>query len=123
MATMTIILGEPPYGRERAYLTMRFILTALHEGHEVNLFLFEEAVYLPKEVQQSSEASEDLDEKLSNCKNLMKSAIEMGAKVKVCGICAKERTLSQDDLIEGATIGAMQDLIRWIMEADKGVSF
>jgi sulfur relay (sulfurtransferase) complex TusBCD TusD component (DsrE family) len=47
----------------------------------------------------------------------------MGANVKVCGVCARERALSQDDLVEGATIGAMQDLIRWIMEADKVVSF
>jgi sulfur relay (sulfurtransferase) complex TusBCD TusD component (DsrE family) len=123
MAIMTIMLGEPPYGQERAYLTMRFILTALHEGHNVNLFLFEEAIYLPKEEGESGETSADLDEKLSNSKNLMKSAIEMGANVKVCGVCARERALSQDDLVEGATIGAMQDLIRWIMEADKVVSF
>lgn len=123
MATMTIILGEPPYGRERAYLTMRFILSAMHERHDVNLFLFEEAIYLPQKEQESAETPADLDEKLSNCKNLMKSAIEMGANVKVCGVCARERALSQEDLIEGATIGAMQDLIRWIMEADKVVSF
>jgi sulfur relay (sulfurtransferase) complex TusBCD TusD component (DsrE family) len=119
---MTIMLGEPPYGQERAYLTMRFILTALHEGHDVNLFLFEEAIYLPKGG-KSGETSNDLDEKLSNCKNLMKSALEMGANVKVCGVCARERALSQDDLVEGASIGAMQDLIRWIMEADKVVTF
>jgi len=123
MATMTVMLGEPPYGRERAYLTMRFIMTALHEGHEVNLFLFEEAIYLPKEGGESGEMSADVDEKLSNSKNLMESAIKMGANVKVCGVCARERALSQDDLIEGASIGAMQDLIRWIMEADKVVSF
>ena len=123
MATMTIILGEPPYGQERAYLTMRFLLTALHEGHDVNLFLFEDAIYLPKEEGEPRETTTNLDEKLSNCKNLIKSAIEMGANVKVCGVCARERALSQDDLIEGASIGAMQDLIRWIMEADKVVSF
>ena len=123
MAKMTVILGEPPYGKERAYLSMRFILTALTEGHVVNLFLFEEAVYLPKEAQESEKRSGDLDEKLANCQNLMKSALEMGANVKVCGVCARERTLSQDDLIEGVTIGSMQELIRWIVEADKVVSF
>jgi len=123
MATMTVILGEPPYGRERAYLAMRFIMTAMHEGHDVNLFLFEEAVYLPQKEQKSAEAADDPEDKLTNCKNLMRSAIDMGADVRVCGICAKERTLSQDDLIEGATVGAMQDLIRWIVEADKVISF
>lgn len=123
MAKMTIILGEPPYGKERAYLTMRLILTALHEGHEVNLFLFEEAIYLPKGMQESAEAPADPDDKLSNCKNLMTLAIEMGANVKVCGICARERALSQNELIEGAAIGSMQDLIGWILDADKVVSF
>jgi tRNA 2-thiouridine synthesizing protein D len=123
MAMMTVILGEPPYGRERAYLAMRFILTSKTEGHDVNVFLFEEAVYLPRKDQADAAAGADPDEKLANSKNLIASAIEMGANVKICGVCAKERNLQQVDLIEGASIGSMQDLIYWIVESDKVVTF
>jgi sulfur relay (sulfurtransferase) complex TusBCD TusD component (DsrE family) len=123
MATMTVILGEPPYGGERAYLAMRFILTAKTEGHDINVFLFEEAVYLPHRGREGDAAGADGDEELANSRNLIRSVIDMGANVKVCGVCARKRSLQQGDLIEGASIGAMQDLIRWIMEADKVVSF
>jgi tRNA 2-thiouridine synthesizing protein D len=123
MAMMTVMLGEPPYGRERAYLAMRFVMTARAEGHDINLFLFEEAVRLPLKEKDGGKTEQDSDEKLANSKNLIRSAIDMGARVKICGVCAKERQLQQEDLIEGASIGGMQDLIRWIEEADKVVTF
>lgn len=123
MATMTVILGEPPYSRERAYLAMRFIMAAMNEGHRVHMFLFEEAVRLPLRGDETAVVSDELKEKYDNCENLMKSAVDMGANVKICGICARERKLNQDELIAGVTVGAMQDLIKWIMQADKVVSF
>ncbi len=123
MATMTVILGEPPYGKERAYTALRFCLAALHQGHEINMFLFEDAVYLPKKEQRPEDMPGVLDEKMPNCQALIQAAMDQGARVKICGVCARERGLSQEELIEGATIGAMQDLIRGILETDKTVSF
>jgi tRNA 2-thiouridine synthesizing protein D len=122
VATMTVILGEPPYGRERAYLAMRFVMTARTEGHDVNLFLFEEAVHLPIEDERDP-AADETEEGLANSKNLIRSAIEMGADVRICGICAKQRQLQPEDLVEGARIGSMQDLVRWVAESDRVVTF
>jgi tRNA 2-thiouridine synthesizing protein D len=119
MALMTVILGEPPYGRERAYLAMRFVMTAKTEGHDVQLFLFEDAVYLPKKEQEEAGA----DEKLANSRNLITSAIELGATVRICSICAKERQVPPEDLVEGAALGSMQELVKWISESDKVVTF
>jgi tRNA 2-thiouridine synthesizing protein D len=116
---MTIILGEPPYGQERAYTALRFAQAALDEGHDVNMFLFEDAVYLTREDQQS-EVTED---KSRDCRNLIAAIIARGAQIKACGVCARERNMDADRLIEGATIGAMQDLIGWVAEGEKVVSF
>ena len=123
MAVMTVILGEPPYGRERAYLAMRFVMTARTEGHDVNLFLFEEAVRLPLRTEGDGSGQGDGTEGLANSRNLIRSAIDMGADVRICGVCAKERQLRDEDLIEGTRIGGMQDLVRWIAAADKVVTF
>ena len=119
MALMTIILGEPPYGHERAWTALRFAQAALDEGHTVNIFLFEDAVYLTRETLPSEMA----DEKHRDCRDLIVAIIARGAQVKACGICARERDMDTDKLIEGASIGAMQDLIGWVAEGEKVVSF
>jgi predicted peroxiredoxin len=48
MATITVVLGDPPYGKQRVYTALRFSLVALHEGHQANLFLLEDAVFAAK---------------------------------------------------------------------------
>ncbi|MDI6808550.1 MAG: DsrE family protein [Candidatus Eisenbacteria bacterium] len=123
MATITVIVGEPPYGKERVYTTLRFVLTALHEGHAVNLFLIEDSVLAPKKGQKPSEMPGVLDEKMPNCEELVKAAIKAGAKVKICGNCALERSLNQGDLVEGVEVASMRDFVRWVLESDKVVSF
>lgn len=123
MATITIMVGEPPYGKERVYTTLRFALAALHEGHSVNLFLFEDSVFAPKKGQSPKEMPAVLDEKMPNCENLIKAAISQGAKVKICGICASERSLNQSEVLEGAEIGSMRDLVDWVLDSDRVVSF
>jgi hypothetical protein len=55
MAKITVVVGEPPYGKERIYSTLRFVLAALHEGHSVNLFLLEDSVFVPKKGQKPAE--------------------------------------------------------------------
>ena len=55
MAVITVAVGDPPYGKERVYTALRFSLVALHEGHQVNLFLFEDAVFAGKRGQRPPE--------------------------------------------------------------------
>ncbi len=123
MATITVLVGEPPYGKERVYTTLRFVLSALHEGHSVNLFLLEDSVFAPKKGQRPAEMPAVLDEKMPNCEELLRAAIAQGAKVKICGVCAKERSLEQSELLEGAEIGSMRDLVQWVLDSDRVISF
>lgn len=123
MAKITVILGEVPYGKERAYSTLRFILAALSEGHEVNLFILEDAVFLAKRGQNPPEFPGLMDEHMPNCEKLLKSAIKQGAKIKACRVCSEERGLKEEEFIEGVEIGGMRDLVKWVVESDKTVFF
>ncbi|MFH1314434.1 MAG: DsrE family protein [Candidatus Eisenbacteria bacterium] len=123
MATITIKTAEPSYGRQRFYTALRFALTALHEGHQVNLFLYEDAVFAAKQGQEPGDMPALLDEKMPRCEGLLAAAISQGAKVKICGVCAAERALRQDEVIEGAEIGSMRELVNWIVDSDKVVTF
>ena len=111
----TVIITEAPYGMERAYSALRSALTALLEGIEVNIFLLENGVYVAKKEQNPSEVPNYLE--------LLKNAIELGAVVKVCGPCCKARGLKEEELIEGAKLATMHDLIAFVKESDNVVTF
>ncbi|MBI2866638.1 MAG: DsrE family protein [Chloroflexi bacterium] len=120
---MTVIVGDPAYGKERVYTTLRFALAALSQGHKVNLFAFEDALYAARKGQAPPEFPGVLEEHMPNCEELLKAAIRQGAAVKLCGVCASERGVGPDELIDGVEIGGMGDLVRWVLESDRVVSF
>jgi len=121
-ATITLAVGEAPYGRERLYTALRFVLASLVGGHSVNLFLFEDAVFAAKKGQNPPELPSLLEhEAMPNCGQLLGAAVSYGASVKLCGVCATERGLSQEELIDGVTLGTIHDLVDWVVGADKAV--
>jgi len=111
----TVIITTAPYGKERAYSGLRFALTSLLEGIDVNIFLLEDAVYVAKTSQNPSEVPNYL-EYLKNC-------IESGAIVKACGPCSRARGLSEEDLVEGVQLATMHDLVAFVNESDKVITF
>jgi tRNA 2-thiouridine synthesizing protein D len=124
MASITVVVGEPPYGKERLYSTLRFVLAALVDGHTVNLFIFEDAVIAAKTGQKPPELPSLLEhEAMPNCEELLKAAIKQGARVKICGVCAAERGLTQEQVVEGAEISTIHDLVDWVINTDKVVVF
>lgn len=124
MASITVVVGDPPYGKERVYSALRFILAALFEGHSVNLFLLEDAVFLAKKGQKPEEMPSLLEhEAMPNCEELLKAAIKQGATVRVCGVCSSERALLQEEMVVGCQISSMRNLVKWVVESDKVISF
>lgn len=111
----TVIITTAPYGQERAYSALRFALTSLLEDIEINIFLLEDGVYVAKNNQNPAEVPNYL-EYLENC-------IEAGAVVKVCGPCCKARGLNEQDLIEGVQLATMHDLVAFVKESDKVITF
>ena len=111
----TVIITTAPYGQERAYSALRFALTSLLEGIDVNIFLLEDGVYVAKTSQNPAEVPNYL-EYLKNC-------IEAGAVVKACGPCSKSRGLSEDDLVDGVQLATMHDLVAFVKESDNVITF
>ncbi len=117
-------MGDPPYGKERLYTTLRFVLAALVAGHAVNLFILEDAVFVAKKGQRPLELpSLPEHEAMPNCEEMLKASIKQGVQVKVCGVCTAERGLSQEELVDGAEISTIHDLVLWVTSTDRVVFF
>jgi tRNA 2-thiouridine synthesizing protein D len=115
MATITVVLADPPYGKQRPYTALRFSLAALNEGHQVNLFLLEDAVFAAKKEQQA--------EDMPNCEEMLQGAIQKGLRVKACTVCSVERGLKLEEVMEGVERSTMVDLVDWVVESDRTVFF
>jgi tRNA 2-thiouridine synthesizing protein D len=124
VASITVIIGDPPYGKQRPYTALRFVMAALFEKHSVNLFLLEDAVFLAKKGQEPKEMPSLLEHAaMPNCEELLKAAVKQGAKVGICGVCCSERALKQEELVEGCKISSMKNLVKWVVESDKVMFF
>jgi len=124
VASITVVVVDPPYGKQKVYSALRFILTALYEKHSVNLFLLEDAVYLAKKGQEPKEMPGLLGhEAMPNAEELLKAAIKQGATIGICGVCCSERALKQEELVEGCEISSMKNLVKWVVESDKTLFF
>jgi len=122
MASITVVLADPPYGRQRPYTALRFLLVALHEGHQANLFLLEDAVFAAKREQQPQEMPVG-DAGMPNCEEMLQAAIQEGLRVKMCMVCSAERGLKLEEVTEGVERGSMVDLVNWVVESDRTVFF
>jgi tRNA 2-thiouridine synthesizing protein D len=122
MATITVVLADPPYGKQRPYTALRFLLAALKEGHQANLFLLEDGVFAAKSGQDPPGMPVG-DAGMPNCEELLQAAIQEGLKVKACTVCSVERGLKLEEVTEGVDRGTMVDLVNWVVESDRTVFF
>jgi tRNA 2-thiouridine synthesizing protein D len=108
--TFTIAIGSAQYTKERPYTMLRFALTALLEGHKINIFLVEDGIWVGKKNQDPT-TYDDVGK-------WMKDILEQGAKVLACGVCMKARGMNDDELIEGITKTTMNGFLEMCVEAD-----
>lgn len=113
--SITIIIGEAPYGSERSFTALRFTLAALLEELQVNIFLIEDGVFLGINNQDPSD--------FPNNGNFLKQAIEAGAMVIACGPCCRSRGLAEIPLIEGIKRGTIMDLVDFVKTSDRTIFF
>jgi tRNA 2-thiouridine synthesizing protein D len=112
---VTVAIFEAPYGREKAYTALRFALTSAVDGHKVNIFLFQDGIYVARKGQAPAE--------FPNYAGYLQEAMKEGVKVKVCSVCAKARGVGAEDFIEGIEMADMHDYVRWVSESDKVLHF
>src|SRR4030042_3261880 len=98
MATITVAVGEAPYGSQRVYTALRFLLVALHEEHKANLFLMEDGVFAAKAGQEPPEMPIG-DAGMPNCEALIRAAIQEGPTVNACRACCLARRLTPEEAV------------------------
>lgn len=123
MADILVITGEPPYGTQRLYTALRFSLAAISAGHEVKIFLLEDAVWAAKKGQSPAEIQGTLGEKMPDAGGLLERIIRQGGDIRLCGVCCQERGIGEEDLIPGTRKDGMMTLVERVVNADKVVSF
>lgn len=116
MVSIAIILGSGPYTTERPYTALRFAYTALLDDNEVNMFLFEDAIFIAKKGQNPADVY-NIQEWLGKCFEEEKFTIA------ACGVCMKGRGMVKDELIKGVTIGTMENLLEIVKKSDKQLFF
>lgn len=116
MTSFTVIIYEAPYAKERALSALRFAWTADLEGNKVNIWLFENGVYLAKKGQKPAQG-------LTNYGQMLDDMIKGGVNVKACVVCCEARGLAQADLLDGVKIATVHELVEWTTNSDKIITF
>jgi tRNA 2-thiouridine synthesizing protein D len=116
LTKFTIIINEAPYAKERALSAVRFAWTCDVEGHKVNIWLFENGVYLAKKGQRPAQG-------LTSYGQMLEDLIKGGIEVKACIVCCEARGLTQTDLFDGVKIATIHELVEWTANSDKVITF
>lgn len=101
--------------------TLPFIAakTAKEQGHDVVLWLWNEAVTLARK----GSADHIVGVNLTPLGDLLAAVQAAGIPIWVCGACAVARQIGEADLVAGATIKGMPDFIATVVERDRTLAF
>jgi uncharacterized protein involved in oxidation of intracellular sulfur len=113
-----IIINDAPYGTEKMFTALRLAMSLQKEYGDLvlRIFLFTDAVTaaLPNQI---------IPEGYYSIEKMLKSVINKGAEVKLCGTCIKARGLKELKLIDGTEISNMKQLSDWIVDSDRIITF
>lgn len=93
--------------------------TANEQGHNVILWLWNEAVTLGRK----GTADHVHGVNLTPLKDLVAALQAAGVPIWVCGACAVARQIEGSDLVAGASIKGMPDYITAVVEREKNIAF
>ncbi|UCE62624.1 MAG: DsrE family protein [Nitrospirota bacterium] len=119
MATMIISGSRGTDDPTMATLPFMAAKTAKEQGHNVVLWLWNEAVTLGRK----GTADHVKGVNLTPLKELLAAVQAAHIPIWVCGACAVARQIQETDLVSGATIKGMPDYIQAVTELDRNISF
>jgi tRNA 2-thiouridine synthesizing protein D len=124
--TLTFAVMDPPYETARSTTLLRLLDIAVRRGHNVNVFAYEGAVYLPFALQKAhpnpahGRNAEEENHMLTKdvITALMATAERGGTKLDWvnCGMCVDER--GAGEAIAGVRRGSPADLLKMAQESD-----
>lgn len=110
-----LILNDPPYGTERSYNGLRLANALAGKGAAVSVFLLADAVGCAKAGQKVPQGFYNLE--------LMVKVVARKGEVVLCGTCMDARGLGDDELVEGARRGTLDELAERTLAAGKVLVF
>ena len=112
------IINDAPYGTEKAYNALRLAMTIQKDypENEVRIFLMADAATCALPNQNTASG-------YYNIERMLKSVLNKGGQVKICGTCADARGIKNLPLIEGAQISTMAELTAWTVNSEKVITF
>ncbi len=112
------IINDAPYGSEKAYNALRLAMQIKKDypENEIRVFLMADAATCALPFQNTPQG-------YYNIERMLKSVINKGGKVKICGTCAEVRGIKDLQLIDGAELSNMAELSNWTIQADKVLVF
>jgi len=118
MMNILLIINDAPYGSEKAYNALRLAMTFQkeHPNVEVRIFLMADAVFCALPQQKTPDG-------YYNVERMFKGLVNKGAAIQACGTCADARGIRPIQFIEGVEISTMSHLAKWVVEADKVLTF
>ena len=113
-----LIINDPPYGTEKAYNALRLAHALVkNDGDaEMTVFLMADAVTTARRGQKTPDGYYNLE-------RMLHRILAGNGRVLLCGTCMDARGLTEDDLVEGAVRGSMDDLAKATIAADKVLVF
>ncbi len=118
MKTITIILTDGPYISEYAEIACKIAKAALKK-YRVNIFLYLDAVHIPKKGQNPAF--------FANVGELFQELARDGARIEACPRCANARGYHSgegtcEDYLPGIKITSLYNLAEMLKETDKVVA-
>lgn len=116
---MTIVFGlnDPPYGSEHTYNGLRLAGTlARRKDHRTRVFLMGDAVTAAK-------AGQEVPDGYYNVERMLRIATSGENELAVCGSCMDARALTDEELVDAARRGSMDELADWVEAAHRVLVF
>ena len=114
---LLLILSHKPYdGTDVVWNALRLVETSISAGHEVRIFVMNDCVDITRSGSKSERAEFDLGQ-------LLLDVEKKGAQIKLCTTCINRCGIATGTLLNPKWPGGMKDLVQWIAESDKSVTF
>ena len=115
MTKITVVIKSEPYSDESAYTGLKFALTALKNGHLVEIFLVQGGVFCAVHGQSPDHMPNNYD--------MVANVIEVGGRVVCCGTCTNARGIKRELIHPDAEIGTMNVLVEMVALSDQVINF
>lgn len=112
------ILNEAPYGSEKTCNALRLAMALQKDqpGAAVLVFLMADAVTAALPAQNTPQGYYSIE-------RMLKSVMNKGGQVKLCGTCCDARGIKSMPLMEYTDISNMSQLAEWTVESEKVLVF